>query len=137
MRRLKHVLIVDDDEVNNFICENIIKKAQFSETVSSFSNPRECLSYLNDLEEGSKDIPELIFLDLNMPILNGWEYLSEFSKLEKPFCKDISFIILSSTIYQEDIKKSLEIERVLDFISKPLTKSILKELNERHFNNLA
>jgi CheY-like chemotaxis protein len=137
MRTLEHVLIVDDDHVNNFICENIILKTGFSKNVTSFSNAEDSLIYLRKLQSESENPPDLIFLDINMPDINGWAYLEEFKKLKGSKTGEIPIIMLSSSIYKDDKSRSLSYDSVVDFVSKPISKTVLENISNSHFANMA
>lgn len=137
MKTLEHVLIVDDDHVNNFICENIIIKTGFSSKVTSFDNARDSLEYLKNLDEKNDNTPDLIFLDINMPDINGWIYLEEFTKLKGRKVGAIPIIMLSSSIYKDDRTRSLSYDCVVDFMSKPISKTVLENISNSHFANMA
>ena len=137
MKTLEHVLIVDDDEVNNFICENIIIKTGFAKKVSSFSEASDSLNYLKSLSNSGENAPDLIFLDINMPDINGWKYLEFFKGLSPNEGGNVPIIMLSSSIYKDDRARSMNFDSVVDFISKPISKSVLENINDTHFANLA
>ena len=87
---------------------------------------------LNNLGAEIKKYPSLVFLDLNMPVMDGWEFLDHFSKEEYTSAfKNTKVIVLSSTIDPNDIEKSKTYPMVLDFLSKPITKEIVENLKER------
>jgi len=131
---LSKILCVDDDAITLMLCKKVISKAEFSKEIDTAINGEKALLYLESIiEDKEKDentiFPELIFLDLNMPVMNGWEFLDVFStdKYSKVF-KDTKVIVLSSTIDPKDIEKSKSYSMVINFLSKPITLEILKSI---------
>jgi CheY-like chemotaxis protein len=130
---IESVLVVDDDLIALSLCEFAIKNSNFSKQVQTAKNGREALEIFFNLEE-SKDenlvIPTLIFLDLNMPIMDGWDFLKAYLQKFATKYPEIKVCILSSTIDPEDFVKAGKYKIVLEFISKPLTMEILHELKK-------
>jgi CheY-like chemotaxis protein len=129
------VLCVDDDAITLMLCKKVISKAEFSLEIDTTNNGEEALKYFENLnvekEHNSLLIsPQLIFLDLNMPIMNGWEFLDLFSQSDyyKNY-SDIKVVVLSSTIDPKDIEKSKQYEMVSNFLSKPITIEMLKSID--------
>lgn len=109
----------------------VIAKATLAETVIVAKNGQEALEYYEN-SENENSYPELIFLDLNMPIMGGWEFLDNFTeKRFYPINENTKIIVLSSTIDPRDIEKVKNYPMILDFISKPVTKEMLEKLKER------
>lgn len=121
------VLLVDDEPVFNFITENLLKRINLAKEVYSVFNGKEAMKLLQDSFAGVRSIPSHIFLDLNMPVMNGFSFLEEFNKLPADQRDDIKIIVVSSSQNPSDIAraKSLGIE---DYISKPLSPDILKQI---------
>ncbi|WP_298115079.1 response regulator [Flavobacterium sp.] len=129
---LSKILCVDDDPITLMLCKKVISKAEFSNEIDTAPNGEKALLYLENIIEEKNDdtqFPELIFLDLNMPVMNGWEFLDIFStdKYSKVF-KNTKVIVLSSTIDPKDIEKSKSYPMVINFLSKPITLEILKSI---------
>lgn len=116
------VWLIDDDELSNFLNANILEVNQFSSQVRSFSNAQEALDELKASVELREKFPDFIFLDLNMPILDGWDFLKTYGKFPKERKESCTLYILSSSINVEDINKAKLHEEVRDFFSKPLNK---------------
>lgn len=129
------VLCVDDDPITLMLCKKVIMKSNFSKKIYSAINGEDALKFFDDLinkqDSEIKEFPQLIFLDLNMPVMNGWEFLSIFSKNQylENFSKT-KVVVLSSTIDPNDIEKSKEYPMVVEFLSKPITTEILDLLKK-------
>ncbi len=111
---LETILCVDDDPITLMLCKMVIKKASFSNEIATAKNGEEALNYFNTLKNTNpngeqKKQPQLIFLDLNMPIMGGWEFLDSFSTSDYSDYNHIKTIILSSSIDPEDLQKSKNI----------------------------
>lgn len=128
---LDKILCIDDDSITLMLCRKVISKAQFSKEIDSAVNGEEALEYLDKLLLDSKSdksllIPQLIFLDLNMPVMNGWEFLDIFcSKKYLELFSQTKIIVLSSTIDPRDIEKVKSYPMVIRFLSKPITTKML------------
>ena len=126
--RLKHVLFIDDDKFNNFINTRIATKHKAFDIIVSFTNGNEALQYLIEVSQNSYEKPDMIFLDLNMPGMNGWEFIQEFEKIDSNFIKDIHIFLLTSSINPDDIEKSKAIPLIKDYFSKPLSIELLQKI---------
>lgn len=126
MSKFRKVLLIEDDSITVLVCERIIKLTEFADEVISVNNGQEALDYFQQ-ETGNtgNGFPEIIFLDINMPIMNGWEFLDEFGNIQSSLKKLPLIFILSSTVDPEDEKKGMSYPYVKNFISKPLTKEHL------------
>ena len=126
------ILCVDDDPITLMLCKKVIVKASFSNTIVTAKNGEEALEYFNSiLKKEENKLPELIFLDLNMPVMDGWEFLDSFSTDKYSEVNSTNVIILSSTIDPEDLEKSKKYQMVIDFLSKPITTDMLTYLNTK------
>jgi len=134
MKTIKRALIIDDDEINNFICIKNMKDTGFAENASYCLRGREGLDELEEtLQNRPDDLPNVIFLDINMPLMNAWEFLEEYKKLLPRFPQPVKLFILSSSVYRKDIEKSSHYDMVTDYIIKPLSKESLREINRKFF----
>jgi response regulator RpfG family c-di-GMP phosphodiesterase len=123
------VLLVDDDEINNFISIKLIKKALTNTDIMACLNGRFAIDQLVEIQrKDPSQLPDYILLDINMPIMNGWEFLDEYKRINlDPLGKSKIFII-SSSVFSNDINKARSYPLVKDFISKPLNVDKIKEL---------
>lgn len=119
------ILCVDDDLITLMLCKKVISKVDSTIKIETAKNGKEALDYIATLT--SKEIPQFILLDLNMPVMDGWEFLKNYT--EEFYSKfPIKIIILSSTIDIMEIEKSKTFQSVINFISKPLTTNVIEEL---------
>ena len=131
------ILCVDDDPITLMLCKMVISRSMFAKEIVTAQNGEEALEYfdemrLNNLGNEINNYPKLILLDLNMPVMGGWEFLDLFSKDEYvSVFKNTKVIVLSSTINPSDIEQSKKYPIVFDFISKPITKEMLEELKTK------
>ena len=130
---IESVLVVDDDLIALSLCEFAIKNSGFSKEVQTVEGGREGVGIFFALEGGTSpdgSVPTLIFLDLNMPVMDGWDFLKAYLQKFAAQYPETKVCILSSTIDPEDFVKAGKYKIVLEFISKPLTMEILNELKK-------
>ncbi len=124
------VLCVDDDPITLLLTKMVIDKTIFAKEIITAKSGDEAMSYFENLIVfDTQSYPKVIFLDLNMPVMGGWEFLDNFTKKDLPIIfKNTKVFILSSSIDPLDIQKSKTYPVVIDFISKPITKEKLEKL---------
>ncbi|MEM7109059.1 MAG: response regulator [Bacteroidota bacterium] len=121
-------MLVDDNETDNFISKRIIEITKFANRVEVKNSGKSALDYLRDNQENIGDLPNLIFLDINMPIVDGFVFLYEFEKFNNQIKDKCKVIILSSSDNKRDIDKIVNNNHVIKFITKPLTETALEEV---------
>ncbi len=123
------ILLVDDDEINNFISIKLIKKALLTSEIMACLNGKFAIDQLLEIQrKDPSKLPDYIFLDINMPIMNGWEFLDEFKRLNIDPLGRCKVYIISSSVFSNDINKARSYPLVKDFISKPLNVEKIIEL---------
>ena len=120
---LKQTVIIDDDPINNLICEKLLMMSEVTASTRSFLVAADALDWLNTLPSA---LPELIFLDINMPLIDGWGFLERLEK-QMP-AHGIRICILTSSISLEDEARAATYPVVSDFIAKPLTLEKIRNL---------
>lgn len=125
--RFRKVLLIDDNEIDNFINERMITSSHFSKEVVVKNSADAALDFLRNLNQAS-DYPEIIFLDLNMPIKDGFEFLAEFELLPEAIRMAGKIVVLSSSISPEDINKASTNSHVLKYVNKPLSEKYLEAI---------
>jgi CheY-like chemotaxis protein len=139
-RKLNCVLLIDDDEPTNFLNTMIIEEAHCSECIQVKQTGQDALDYLATCGAGACETkkipcPDLIFLDINMPAMNGWEFLAKYNELEKKHKGDTVVVMLTTSLDPEDEVKARKITGVTDFKHKPLTRKILDDILDTYFSN--
>lgn len=128
MENIDLVYVVDDDPLYIFSMKKVLKLTEFCDDAKFFKNGQEALDELvPQLEEGN--LPDVMFLDISMPLMNGWELLDQLVKYPKS--KEIKIFIVSSSIDPYDTGKSSSYDIVTDYIYKPITIEKMKELKEK------
>jgi CheY-like chemotaxis protein len=122
------VLLVDDNDTDNFISKRIIEITKFAKRVEVKSSGKGALDFLKEHQNNPENIPNLIFLDINMPIVDGFVFLYEFEKFNELVRSKCKVIILSSSDNKRDIDKIVNNNHVIKFITKPLTEVALDEI---------
>jgi len=126
------VMLIDDNDIDNFINEQMVKGCNFSETVYVNTSTRSAVEFLKNLSVNKalrKDhLPSIIFLDINMPILDGFQFIEEFEKLEASLVDSIRIVMLTSSINPSDKERSKQYKSVVGFLHKPLTEEALESL---------
>jgi len=122
------VLLVDDNDTDNFISKRIIEITKFAREVEIKSSGKSALEYLEENKEEEDKLPDIIFLDINMPIVDGFVFLYEFEKFSERIKNKCKVIILSSSDNKRDINKIVNNDHVIKFITKPLTETALDEI---------
>ncbi|MGB6036464.1 MAG: response regulator, partial [Cryomorphaceae bacterium] len=131
--RLKSILLIDDDEATNFVHTFAIKKADCTDSIITAQNGREALELLKSNKNKSTPQPNIIFLDINMPVMDGWEFLEEYEKLDKDQQGDVVLIMLTTSLNPDDVEKANTFSTVNGFRNKPLTAAILAEIVDEFF----
>lgn len=130
---LEQILCIDDDPISLMLCKKVISKSLFSKEIITAQNGEEALHHFHTLKynKNKTSKPELIFLDLNMPIMGGWEFLDHFTSKDYTEFNTAKVIVLSSTIDPDDLAKAKKYPIIIDFLSKPITKPMLEYLKKK------
>ncbi|MDE3251756.1 MAG: response regulator [Bacteroidota bacterium] len=125
------VCVIDDDNIYQYTARVLLESTGLAKKITSFYNGREAISFFQKAENQNPDeLPDVIFLDINMPIMNGWEFLEEYDKLHTSFPKPIMVYVVSSSVDSSDMQKSRSFEAVSDYLVKPVNRSKFLELME-------
>lgn len=127
--KLKCIMLIDDNPNDNFFHERIIRRVNCAETVVIKETALEALSCIRKREAR----PDLIFLDVNMPAMTGWEFLEEYNGLDADMHCRVVVVMLTSSTETEDKERAASMDVVADFQTKPLTKPKLQEVLDRYF----
>lgn len=128
MNEIKSLVLIDDDDIFVFLTKKTIQLTNLVNEVRVFNNGLDAINFFIENQLNIEYLPEVILLDLSMPIMNGWQFLDEFAKLYPSLGKKITIIICSSSISHDDITRAKSINEVSDYLIKPITKNKLTEL---------
>jgi CheY-like chemotaxis protein len=137
-KKLNCVLLVDDDKGTNFINEMIIKKSGIAERIQTVLNGKEALDFITNKGkyESAGDVypqPMLTLLDINMPVMDGWEFLEAYHALEEFQKGKIIIVMLTTSLNPDDKTRAEGISEVSDFKSKPLSREAFADIIKTHF----
>jgi len=134
--KLKNILLVDDDEATNYIHKRVIKEADCTENIIIRDSGTDALQYLTSKIDGKYPQPDLIFLDINMPAMDGWEFLEQYKNLEDEQQAKTIIVMLTTSLNPDDKDKANTIPLISGFMAKPLTPEKLEHLHEEYFKSL-
>ena len=120
MGKLNSSCIIDDDDIFIYGTKKIMKKIDFCDEILVFNNGQEAMDGLKQLAAENKKLPSVIFLDINMPIMDGWEFLEDFIKIPNNNREHVTIYIISSSIDPMDIQKVQMYGLVNNYILKPI-----------------
>mgnify|MGYP003625285016 FL=1 len=121
-------MLVDDNDTDNFLSKKIMEHVNFSESILIKNTGKSALEYLHQNQNDLDKIPDIIFLDINMPIVDGFVFLYEYENFPPQLHEKIKVVVLSSSNNKRDINQFLNNRFVHQFISKPLSEKALMEL---------
>jgi CheY-like chemotaxis protein len=125
------IFLIDDDPVFVYLTKKIIGMTQHSCEITEFADGELAIIYLNAFREKPELLPDIIFLDLSMPVMDGWEFLKQYSVMRPGIQKNISLFIVSSSISPQEVEKSKTFREVSDYLVKPLGKRKIAEIITR------
>jgi CheY-like chemotaxis protein len=137
--KLNSVLLIDDDEPTNYYTQMIVEESGCTGHIKVAQGGQEALDYLsNTSKQGNAENnylrPDLIFLDINMPAMDGWEFLDQYKKLNKERHGKVIVVMLTTSLNPDDKTKANEMPEISGFESKPLTEEKLDKILKKHFS---
>lgn len=128
MEIIQNCCIIDDDPIFIYGTKRVMKEVGFSKNIIVYDNGKEAIDGLSKISEAEELLPEVIFLDLNMPIMNGWEFLDEFDKLPNHNLKKTIIYIISSSVDPRDLERVKNYKQVSNYILKPIRPNDLQSI---------
>ena len=128
MKAIARLLIIDDDPSNNFLCEIMLKKAISGLDIRTFIQPEIAVDYIKKEYLNGNAVPTVLFLDINMPVMTGWDFLETLETFDNKIIQQFTIYIVSSSVDQSDKKRAIENPLVIDYIEKPVTVEKLKQI---------
>src|SRR5437868_3756915 len=128
MKAISRFLIIDDDPGNNFLYERMIKKTIEGMDIQTFIHPEIAVDYIKKEYGNDNPVPTVLFLDINMPVMTGWDVLDALETFGDKILQQFSIYIVYSSIDERDKKRAIENPLVIDYIEKPVTVEKLKQI---------
>jgi CheY-like chemotaxis protein len=138
MKKLQGILLIDDDDTNNFLNNRLLSRMDVTDQIREFRNGKQAFDYLYAISQGIVDAsspeyvkPSLILLDINMPVMDGFEFLQMFQKLDPEFTKDIVLAILTTSEHKQDTERAAASN--IAYLTKPLTTEKMEGVLQTYF----
>ena len=126
------IMLIDDNEIDNLINQKMIEASGIAKTIYTHTGAKSAIEFIRNLEKldaiSSQVLPEVVFLDIDMPLMDGFQFLDEFEKLREDTKKHCKIVILTSSINPQDVNKSKNYTSVKKYLNKPLTQSALENI---------
>jgi CheY-like chemotaxis protein len=122
------IALVDDDSIFQFTATRLLESSKLAQNILHFENGAEALTFLREKALQKEFLPDYLFLDINMPFVDGWMFLEDFTTLKSSLAKDISIYMVSSSIDPRDLNRAKSFSEVTDFIIKPISLERFQEL---------
>ncbi|MEM8522952.1 response regulator [Flavobacterium sp. PL12] len=134
--KFEKVMLIDDNRTDLYIASRIIIKNKFAAEVLEHTSARDALIYLQNNQENSQLLPQVIFVDIYMPLMSGFDFVAEYSKFSSILKESCQVHIISSTIDDVDILRARKEQNVMSFHIKPITKEILARITSSDFKKI-
>ncbi|WP_179335991.1 response regulator [Winogradskyella costae] len=123
-----NICVIDDDDIYQFTIVKILKSIDLDEKISLFSDGEEALEFLIDNLDNNEELPDVIFLDINMPIMDGFQFMEEYARIKPKLNKKITIYMVSSSVDPVDMERAKNITEISDYIIKPIKAGQLQEI---------
>lgn len=126
----KRVCIIDDDPTYVFALNYLLKVNNLSLETMVFNTGEEALHYFSEHRDVEEKLPHIVFLDMNMPLMDGWDFMDSYCRLKPQLKVDVALYMMSSSINKQDVARSREFEQIADYLVKPMeVEELLKILS--------
>ncbi|MFC6997157.1 response regulator [Rufibacter roseus] len=134
MDKLNLILLVDDDDTTNYLNKRLLERMQIAEEIEIVTNGEEALQFLDDRAASELPLPDLMFLDIKMPVMDGFEFLETYHQLPDHLKQGIVVMMLTSSASFYDLERLKQYSTVQRHISKPLQEAHVREILQEHFS---
>jgi CheY-like chemotaxis protein len=131
VKKYHTVMLIDDNEIDNLINQKMIEAASIAENIYTHTGAKSAIEFLRNMEKlevADKVLPDVIFLDIDMPLMDGFQFLDEFEKLTTVAKKKCKIVMLTSSINPQDFNRSKKYENVRLYLNKPLSHDSIVKL---------
>jgi len=125
--KFKHVMLIDDNPIDNLVNTQLLNKGEFSEKITVMEGPEEALEFIRSCK--LDELPDIIFLDILMPVMDGFAFLDEYEKLDKKIIKQSKVVMLSTSDSFHHLNQANKNKLVTRFLNKPLTSEIISAIS--------
>ena len=128
MKKFRKVFIVDDDPIYVYAFKRVLNELDLYDELEVYENGADALDAINEIKGNNGELPSVIFLDLNMPIMDGWDFLKDYKKFHKELTNNIAVFLITSSIARQDLERANKFKVVKNYILKPISKEQLLEI---------
>jgi CheY-like chemotaxis protein len=131
-KKYRTVMLIDDNEIDNLINQKMIEAASITENIYTHTGAKSAIEFLKNMEKldvSDKVLPDVIFLDIDMPLMDGFQFLDEFEKLSGATKGKCKIVMLTSSINPQDFNRSKKYDNVKLYLNKPLSHESIQSLN--------
>jgi CheY-like chemotaxis protein len=128
MKKINTFCIVDDDDIYRFTTSLLLKKSDLVNNIIVFSNGLKAINFLKDEIGNIENIPDILFLDINMPVMDGWEFLEEYLLIRPMMPKSVVIYMVSSSVDEKDVLKAKSISELSGYLVKPISSENIMEV---------
>ena len=132
-KKLQTIMLIDDDQATNFLHKLVIKKTNCTENIHIELNGEAAINHLNTRKNENHPHPELIFLDINMPRMNGWAFLEEYHKLLEGQQGAPVIVMLTTSLNPDDVEQAKRFGEISEYRNKPMTQEMIMDVMQKHF----